>query len=260
MMTSESRPLFSIIMAVRNSESCIESTLATILNQSFQNFELIIIDGCSSDSTMSILSKYRKNIGVLISEPDDGISDAFNKGISLSRGQYINFQGDSDGFVDNNALLNCSSLLNQHNYPLMLSTRVYNVDFNKTILNASPRINSFIFPFRLLYSMCIPHQGLFTSRQYFDRFGPFSLEFKYSMDYEHLLRSWHFPVSISFSDYISAFWSVGGIGANCFDAVLKEYVLCKTKNIKYPGFLFYWIYYLQIFLSRVKSFYFSRRF
>ena len=59
---------------------------------------------------MSILSKHKHKISVLLSEPDEGISDAFNKGISLSSGKYINFQGDSDGFVDSDVLLTCASL------------------------------------------------------------------------------------------------------------------------------------------------------
>ena len=241
-------------MALRNSESCIESTLLSILNQSFQDFELIIIDGCSTDSTLKILSKYISDIKYLVSEPDNGISDAFNKGILLSRGHYINFQGDSDGFVDNDVLLNCSRLLRQHSFPCILSTRVYNTGPNKVFLKPSPKINPYIFPLRLLYSMCIPHQGQFTSRHYFDRYGLFSQDLKYSMDYDHLLRSWDDPVSIVFSSYISAFWSSGGVGSNCIKAVLNEYFLCKKKNIRYPPFLFRVIYHFQVFVHFLKSF------
>ena len=93
----------SIIISVLNGDKHIYNTIQSILNQNYQNKELIVIDGGSKDGTIDILRKYSNKIK-WISEPDKGISDAFNKGIKLATGDYINFQGDGDGFIHNNVL------------------------------------------------------------------------------------------------------------------------------------------------------------
>lgn len=74
-------PFFSIIMAVKNGEKYIENTIKSIIGQEFQDFELIIIDSASTDGTLNILKKYNASVDFLVSEPDNGIADAFNKGV-----------------------------------------------------------------------------------------------------------------------------------------------------------------------------------
>ena len=97
-------PMVTIITAVFNGERFIEQTILSVINQTYGNIEYIVIDGGSTDSTVDIIKKYEKHISYWVSEKDDGISDAFNKGIIASRGTYINFQGDGDGFVANDAV------------------------------------------------------------------------------------------------------------------------------------------------------------
>lgn len=99
------RPTVSVITAVFNGESHIEETILSVINQTYRNIEYIIIDGGSTDGTVEIIKKYEKKIKYWISEKDKGISDAFNKGILQSTGDYINFQGDGDGFVAMTLLL-----------------------------------------------------------------------------------------------------------------------------------------------------------
>jgi len=97
-------PSVSIITVVFNGVAHIEETILSVIGQSYDNFEYIVIDGGSTDGTVDIIKKFQKEISYWISEPDNGISDAFNKGIKASKGDYLNFQGDGDGFLHNNIL------------------------------------------------------------------------------------------------------------------------------------------------------------
>ena len=89
-------PLVSIVIATYNDHEYLELTINSILNQDYENIEIIIIDGGSDDSTINILKRYSNQIEYWVSEPDHGISDAFNKGVLVSSGDYINFQGAGD--------------------------------------------------------------------------------------------------------------------------------------------------------------------
>ena len=81
--------LFSIITPVLNEGKHLERTINSVINQSFQDFEYLIIDGCSTDDTLEIIKKYEYKLDLWISEPDEGIYDAMNKGIDLAEGKVI---------------------------------------------------------------------------------------------------------------------------------------------------------------------------
>ncbi len=90
------KPLISIITVVFNSVSLIEQTIQNIINQSYSHFEFIVIDGGSTDGTLSIIEKYKEDITHLISEKDTGIYNAMNKGVKLSTAHYCLFLNSGD--------------------------------------------------------------------------------------------------------------------------------------------------------------------
>lgn len=92
----EDKPLITVITAVFNGAGDIEQTIQSVISQTYNNIEYIIIDGGSSDGTIDIIRKHEGNIDYWISETDSGIYDAWNKGISLSNGEYIGFVGSGD--------------------------------------------------------------------------------------------------------------------------------------------------------------------
>ncbi|HDY89306.1 MAG TPA: glycosyltransferase, partial [bacterium] len=96
--------MLSIITVTYNAEACLEKTIQSVINQTYKNIEYIIIDGGSSDKTLSIIKKYKKYIKYCISEPDKGIYDAMNKGIKIAKGDYINFLNAGDFYYENNVL------------------------------------------------------------------------------------------------------------------------------------------------------------
>lgn len=99
-MSDSKLPKVSVITVVRNDKEHIESTIKSLFAQDYPNIEYIVIDGASTDGTLEILEKYISKIDYLISEPDNGIYDAMNKGISLSHGEYIGFLNSGDEYAD----------------------------------------------------------------------------------------------------------------------------------------------------------------
>lgn len=93
-------PKITIITVSYNSEETIEETINSVVNQDYNNLEYIIIDGCSSNGTMDIVNKYASKITRIVSEPDKGISDAFNKGIKYATGDLIGIINSDDLLVD----------------------------------------------------------------------------------------------------------------------------------------------------------------
>mgnify|MGYP001404800217 CR=1 FL=1 len=96
-----SKPLISIITVCLNSEKTIEKTIQSVINQTYKNIEYIIIDGSSKDNTLNIINKYKDYISKNISEKDNGVYDAFNKGLSLCTGDIIGFVNSDDHLMPN---------------------------------------------------------------------------------------------------------------------------------------------------------------
>ena len=97
-------PLVTVITVVRNGEEYLERTIKTVINQTYQNKEYLIVDGDSTDRTLDIVRGYDKHLDYWISEPDQGVYDAMNKGIDLARGNWLIFINTGDAFFDEQAL------------------------------------------------------------------------------------------------------------------------------------------------------------
>ena len=242
----------SIIISVLNGDKHIYNTIQSILNQNYQNKELIVIDGGSKDGTIDILRKYSNKIK-WISEPDKGISDAFNKGIKLATGDYINFQGDGDGFIHDNVLTEIfdNRVLKKH--PIICGN-IERIDLNGNILFTT-RLKENFRKTSLLYKMSLPHQGLFLPKSFFDKFGLFDLTIKYAMDYELLLRAYNsFPEVVTINSSV-AFWRADGLGQGKTLDILREYLRIKKKNKVLNPLILSLIYVFDLAKFYLKKFY-----
>jgi len=105
-MKEKNQPKISIITVVYNNVSMIEETILSIVNQHYTNIEYIIIDGGSTDGTIDIINKYSDKINYWVSEHDDGIYNAMNKGIDKASGEWINFMNSGDSFYDTTVIQN----------------------------------------------------------------------------------------------------------------------------------------------------------
>lgn len=218
----------SIIISVLNGSQYIEKVIKSVLNQSYLKLELIIIDGGSSDKTIDIIKKFDSPKIKWISESDKGISDAFNKGLKLATGDYINFQGDGDGFINSNSISDLFSNLDLKDRPIVCGN-IQRIDIKGNLLYKT-KIKRRFGKKSLLFKMSLPHQGLFIPKEFFQKYGEFDLNNKYCMDYELLLRAFHnFPQVIT-KDLVVSNWRADGLGEGKTLEILKEYHEIKLKN------------------------------
>ena len=243
----------SIIICVLNGQKSIYKTVESILNQDYLNLELIIIDGGSSDNTIEIIKNFDSPKIKWISEPDKGISDAFNKGIKLATGDYINFQGDGDGFINKSSISDLFLNLDLKERSIVCGN-IQRIDIEGNLLYKT-KIKKRFDKKSLLFKMSLPHQGLFIPKEFFAKYGEFDLNIKYCMDYELLLRSYNnFPKVIT-KDLVVSNWRADGLGEGKTLEILKEYHKIKLKNKVASQPLLVVIHIYSIFKYYLKSFF-----
>lgn len=178
------KPKISLIVATKNSESFLQQTINSYKKQTFKNKELIIIDSNSSDNTLNVILKNKHIVNKYISEPDFGISDAWNKGIKISKGDWIIFFGADDEFYNENTLYEISKILNSMDSKFDIAYGKVNVISENNFI-----IGTYGLPWKQSKTkfnsiMNIPHQGTFHRRSMFDRYGDFNIKLKYAGDYD----------------------------------------------------------------------------
>lgn len=94
-------PRLSVVTIVYNNVRDIERTIQSVINQTYSNIEYVIVDGLSNDGTLQVIDQYKSQITKFISEKDEGIYDAMNKGLALATGDYVIFMNSGDEFYDN---------------------------------------------------------------------------------------------------------------------------------------------------------------
>ncbi|KAB2836588.1 MAG: glycosyltransferase [Candidatus Brocadia sp.] len=180
--TDINNPLVSIITISFNSERTILKTISSVTKQTYKNIQYIIIDGGSSDKTIEIIKNYQKNISIILTEKDKGISDAFNKGLYLSKGKLIGII-NSDDWYESDAV--------EHvvNHWIEFGDGIFH---GKLQYWKNENIPYYIFSGRddkLLNGMTINHPTTFVSKIIYEKIGLFNLNLKRAMDYDFLLRA-----------------------------------------------------------------------
>ena len=177
-------PKFSIITVVKNDSLEISKTIKSVLSQSFKNFEYIIIDGKSTDGTLKILSKYKHKFNHLISERDNGIYFAMNKGVKISKGEIIVFINSGDLF-SKNALKIINNIFEKNKKLDFVFGTVRRHYTKSTILKYGFDKNRlrYNFDFATAHST-----GFFLKKKIFDKYGVFNTKYICSADYDLYYR------------------------------------------------------------------------
>lgn len=175
-------PKISIVTIAYNCETEIEETILSVINQQYDNKEYLIIDGASKDGTMDVVNKYRDKIDVIISEPDKGRSDAFNKGIVHATGDYIVMMNAGDLLADD--ALNKFAKNFEPGYDVIKGNTIrWNEETGFKSIEY-PVINYPAIPFNFL----ICHQSTYISKSAYERYGGYGLDYKVVMDFDLMLR------------------------------------------------------------------------
>jgi glycosyltransferase involved in cell wall biosynthesis len=192
-------PKITIITVVYNAVSTLEETILSVINQNFDNFEYIIIDGGSTDGTVEIIKKYQDNITLWISEPDKGIYDAMNKGIQNAKGEYVYFLGADDVLIDEFVLEKVK----------VLFTNKFNIYYGNVIFKNRNQLYDGKFNAFKLVTRNISHQSIFYPKAVFDEFQ-YNTVYRIFADYELNLKLFNhkefqfqfIPITIAlFNDY-----------------------------------------------------------
>ena len=237
--------LISIVTVVYNEKDYLEETIKSVLNQTYKNIEYIIIDGGSNDGTVDIIKKYEDRVNYWISESDEGIYDAMNKGINVATGVFI-------GFINANDLYYPGTLN-------ILAKAIYKYDFDYTfgpvdIIDKKSNIIDTAFPIAVdnllkdrLIKIPSPHQSFFIKMDVLAIIGSFNIEYKLRADYDMMLRVTDYSRKVWGFDKAVAQFREGGASssvATFFEniSLLERYDVALHKR------------YYMLFISILKHF------
>jgi len=171
-------PLVSIITIVYNGEKHLEQTINSVLNQTYPQVEYIIIDGGSTDNTIPIIKKYENRIAYWVSEPDKGISDAFNKGIAKATGEIIGIINADDWYEPDTVAKIVTAM--EHSDIVFGDVQYWKNSCRSFIQKGALE--------HLEKDVSIIHPTVFVKKHCYDRFGAYDLQYRCAMDYEMLVR------------------------------------------------------------------------
>ena len=211
-------PFYSIIIPTYNCEQTICRCLQSVFDQKFDDFELIVVDGSSTDKTIAlvndIVANNRSVPHQIISEKDHGIYDAMNKGANLAKGEWLYFMGSDDEFVNNDVLPAVSKHIVQNP----------GLDFfyGNVLLRSTGERYAGRFDTRRLMVVNICHQALFVSKETFMELGPFNTRYTLWADWDFNLKVFFHKKQVSFANHDIAYYNDSGRSAGSSDMIFGQ--------------------------------------
>ena len=177
----------SIITVCFNSEKTIEDTLKSIKSQTYSNIEHIVVDGLSKDNTNQIVSKYSDTVSIHISEKDDGLYDAMNKGLSLATGDIVGILNSDDVLADKSVIDKIVAGFDGDNVDAVYSDLIYVSEHD---LNKPTRLySSKVFSKRMIkFGLMLPHPTFYVRKRCYDSLGGYKTNYRVAADFELLTR------------------------------------------------------------------------
>jgi glycosyltransferase involved in cell wall biosynthesis len=227
--SNNAQPLFSIITVSRNAEKTIRKCIESVLNQTELDFEYIVIDGASIDGTMEVVNEYLNDISQVVSEPDLGIQDAYNKGINMASGKYIGILNADDQYMPHTLQIVKESIMS--------------LEFAETILYGgmvfTDNRDEYLYVSHLeLNERMICHPTCFIPRSVHARFGNYDLDFRIASDYDLISRFNSHGVAFQGIDKPLVIYSRGGISSQKKYTSIVETVKIQKKYNKWSSFKF----------------------
>ena len=213
----------SIITIVLNDKNNIEKTILSVLNQKDVNLEYIIIDGGSTDGTLEIIEKYKDQIDVFISEKDNGIVDAFNKGLKLAKGDIIGIINSGD-WLEPNVMSFIKQTFERTQADVVYGDVLYWKD-------NLPEYRYKADHTLLKEFMSINHPAVFVKKVIYEKYGLFDETFKFAMDYELMLRFFINNVKFVYINRVLSNMALGGVSDKNWRLAYKEAYEIRKKYL-----------------------------
>lgn len=245
----------SIITVTFNNALVLADCIESVINQTHTPIEHIIVDGGSNDGTINILNKYKNNLSKIISEPDNGIYHAMNKGIKYASGDVVGFLNSDDFYFNNDVLLKVFKIFKSNpSIDACYSDLVYvdKLTAYKTIRYF--KSNKFI-PGSFSNGWCPPHPTFFVRKSLFKKYGDFDLNLKIASDVDLMMR--FLEIHKVKSLYVPEIWvkmRMGGTTNKNLNNILRQNleVICSLKknglDVNYINF------FVKKIFSRAKQF------
>ncbi len=233
----------SVITVVYNGEKYLEETIKSVINQTYNNIEYIIIDGGSTDGTVEIIKKYEDNIGYWLSERDNGIYDAMNKGLSVAKGDIIGII-NADDYYTLDALEVSVKAIEENAIDYSIG-RVKKIPSNLVVSPTYPLKE------KIYQGMMYPHIGAFIKKEVYANIGFFDTSYKVSADFDMAMRIHVAGYKAMFVNHIIGSILEGGISAG--DMTKKENMQIAIKYGRNPFYanILYYKYFLK---TKIKYF------
>ena len=212
------KPLISVITVVFNNKEYLERNIQSVLNQTYDNVEHIIIDGGSIDGSLDIIRKYEDKLN-WTSEKDNGLYDAMNKGIRKANGEWIHILNSDDYYYSNDALEKVVEKLDKNYFHYC--TMIHEYAHKRKVYKHSPK--------GLNYSAYIPHMTLLVSKEQYEEIGEYDTSFKIAADHDFILRLMK-RYKPRFVDIPLAVMRMGGLSSRNQIATFREFKQVTIKN------------------------------
>jgi glycosyltransferase involved in cell wall biosynthesis len=243
-------PFFSIITVVFNRALTIDRAISSLHSQSFRNYEHIIIDGGSTDGTLGILNKYKSENTIIVSEPDKGIYDAINKGINLSKGDFIGLLHSDDFYPNKIILAEVHDQITKQGLDVIYGDAKYLKEGSLTIFR-NYRSNDFSYK-SLRFGNMLAHTTLFVKRSVYGRVGLYDPNYKIAGDFEFICRLFKDNPKAYYLNKTLMMMADGGISnLNLINRLLlnKEIMSACVKNNIRTNYIFILSRYLKKILQ-----------
>ena len=213
----------SIITVSFNAVKTIEQTIKSVITQSYENIEYLIRDGQSTDGTGEIIQKYENTIDYFVSEPDEGIYDAMNKGLRKATGDVIGII-NSDDWYEPDVISKIARVFKTTDAELVYGKIGIVNDKGDISISANEPLN------QLWHSMVTPHPSVFVRREIYDKYGVFNTKFRIAADYELMLRFYIAGVKFRYMDMVTVNFRTGGVSSTRAVECAEE---TKTISLSY---------------------------
>lgn len=234
----------TIISVCKNAQDTIEATIKSVLSQDYKNIEYIIVDGKSTDKTLDIINKYKNKINTIVSEPDEGLYYAMNKGIEKSTGDILYFLNSGDRLWSKDTVSNIVKVFTDSNSDIVYGDIALCESLNQKqyILRRQNHVNNFFLAHDTIY-----HQSIFAKRSVFKKYGTFSTKYSIAADYEWILRLYvKYKIPFIYVNQTIAKYLRGGRSANEVVNLRERLSIISmyfnSYQVLFNGLLFWGVY------------------